>query len=108
VANVYFRDTQHFVGIFMQLWFYATPIVYPLTYVHEAAVKLKAHGWHIPVMTLYRLNPMERFTLVFRNLMYDNRWPALSDSLYCLGAAVVSVALGYLIFTRFEARMAEE
>ena len=31
VTNVYFRDTQHFVGIAMQLWFYATPIVYPIS-----------------------------------------------------------------------------
>jgi ABC-2 type transport system permease protein len=108
VANVYFRDTQHFVGIFMQLWFYATPIVYPISYVRDAADKLKAHGWDIPVEFLYRLNPMERFTNVFRNLLYDNRFPSLSDSMYCLGAAVVSVALGYFVFTRFEGRMAEE
>jgi ABC-2 type transport system permease protein len=108
VANVYFRDTQHFVGIFMQMWFYATPIVYPISYVQQAAVKLKAHGINIPLETLYRLNPMERFVDVFRNLMYDNRFPALSDSLYCVGAAVVSIVVGYAIFTRFEGRMAEE
>ncbi len=108
VANVYFRDTQHFVGILMQIWFYATPIVYPMSYVRDEAVKVKAHGWNISVEGLYRLNPMERFTTVFRNLMYDNRWPALGDSLYCVGAAVVSVVIGYLLFTRFEGRMAEE
>ena len=108
VANVYFRDTQHFVGIFMQMWFYATPIVYPISYVQQAAVKLKAHGINIPLETLYRLNPMERFVDVFRNLLYDNRFPALSDSLYCVGAAVVSIVVGYAIFTRFEGRMAEE
>ena len=33
VLNVYFRDTQHLVGIGLQLWFYATPIVYPITLV---------------------------------------------------------------------------
>lgn len=105
VANVYFRDTQHFVGIFMQLWFYATPIVYPISYVHD---KLKNHSWGPALEFMYRLNPMERFTNVFRNLMYDNRWPALGDAMYCLGAAVISVALGYLLFVRFEGRMAEE
>lgn len=108
VANVYFRDTQHFVGIFMQLWFYATPIVYPITYVHDEAVKLHKNGSHIPIEFLYRLNPMERFTTVFRNLMYDNRFPSLTDSMYCVGAGLVSVLVGYWLFTRFEGRMAEE
>ena len=28
IAMVYFRDTQHFMAIFIQLWFYATPIIY--------------------------------------------------------------------------------
>ena len=108
VANVYFRDTQHFVNIFMQIWFYATPVVYPISYVQAKAVSLKAHGYHIPIEFLYRLNPMERFVTVFRNLMYDNRFPALGDSLYCLGAAVVSIAVGYALFSRFQGRMAEE
>ena len=105
VANVYFRDTQHFVGIFMQLWFYATPIVYPISYVHD---KLQHHSWGATLEFLYRLNPMERFTNVFRNLLYDNRWPALGDAMYCLGAAIISIAVGYLLFMRFEGRMAEE
>jgi ABC-2 type transport system permease protein len=113
VANVYFRDTQHFVGIAMQLWFYATPIVYPLSYVRQKADDLAAHhvqifGHPIPVEFVYRLNPMERFTAVFRSLIYDNRFPALGDSLYCVGAAVISLALGYLAFSRFAARVAEE
>jgi ABC-2 type transport system permease protein len=108
VANVYFRDTQHLVGILLQIWFYATPIVYPISYVHDEAVKLHDKGWNIPVEFIYRLNPMERFVEVFRNLMYDNRWPALGDSLYCIGAGIISVVIGYWLFTRFEGRMAEE
>ena len=51
---------------------------------------------------------MERFTTVFRNLMYDNRFPSLTDSMYCVGAGLVSVLVGYWLFTRFEGRMAEE
>ncbi len=108
VANVYFRDTQHLVGIVMQIWFYATPIVYPISYVHKEAVKLHDKGWNIPVEFMYRLNPMERFVEVFRSLMYDNRWPALGDALYCIGAGIVSVVIGYWLFARFEGRMAEE
>ncbi|HET9187274.1 MAG TPA: hypothetical protein VFN80_04930, partial [Acidothermaceae bacterium] len=84
------------------------PIVYPFTYVRDEATKLHDKGWHIPLEFLYRLNPMERFTTVFRNLMYDNRFPSLADSMYCVGAGLVSVLIGYWLFTRFEGRMAEE
>jgi ABC-2 type transport system permease protein len=40
--------------------------------------------------------------------MYDNRLPAWDDMLYCLGAAAVSMALGIWVFSRFQARIAEE
>ena len=30
-ANAFFRDVQHFLAILLNLWFYATPIVYPPT-----------------------------------------------------------------------------
>ena len=35
MLNVYFRDMQHLVGIVLQIWFYATPIVYPIELVAE-------------------------------------------------------------------------
>ena len=36
VWSVYFRDLQYLVGIVLQIWFYATPIVYPVSVVEDA------------------------------------------------------------------------
>jgi ABC-2 type transport system permease protein len=108
VANVYFRDTQHFVNLGMQLWFYATPIVYPYSLVHDQAVRMAAKGNGFPLETLYRLNPMERFVSVFRALLYDNTFPAWGDLLFCLIAAVISLAIGLTIFQRSQHRLVEE
>lgn len=108
IANVYFRDTQHFVSIFMQLWFYLSPVLYPLRYVTEGAARLEERGVSLPLEFLYRLNPMERFIEVFRAMMYDNTWPAAWDVLYCVVAAALSLGVGYLVFVRHEARIAEE
>jgi ABC-type polysaccharide/polyol phosphate export permease len=102
VANVYFRDTQHFVAIGLNIWFYATPIVYP----YELVQKQADEGSLLP--TLYRLNPMERFVNAFRNLLYDNRWPTLADSLYCVVSAAIVLTLGFWVFRRYEGRLAEE
>lgn len=113
VANVYFRDTSHLVNILMQIWFYATPVVYPLSYVKQAQIKLDAKNiWpfhhHWPIQTIYQLNPMERFLEVFRALLYDNRWPDWQDSVYCVVAATLTLVVGYAIFRRYEGRLAEE
>lgn len=105
VANVYFRDTQHFVAIGLQMWFYLTPILYPLTYVSDKAAEL---GSGDLLLTVYRLNPMERFTSVFRSLLYDNTWPQWGDLAFCAVAAAVFLTLGYVVFKRHEPRIAEE
>ena len=103
--NVYFRDVQHFLGLALQLWFYATPIVYP-----ASLVPTKAHllGYELPMTTLYRLNPMVRFVGMYRDLMYDLRWPPLYDLAYVTGCAILSVLIGRWIFLKLEPRFAEE
>jgi ABC-type polysaccharide/polyol phosphate export permease len=104
VANVYFRDTQHFIAIFLQLWFYATPIVYPM----DPNVTKHTTGAHHWILTAYRLNPPERFSELFRNLIYDNRLPSGATMIYCLVVSGVVLVAGFAFFTRFEGRLAEE
>jgi len=101
VLTVYFRDAQHFTAIALQMWMYLTPIIYPISLVEDAA---QLHGGYL--LDLYRLNPMERFVTVFRNLMYDNRLPDISDTLWCVGWAAGMFMIGFLIFKRFEKRLA--
>lgn len=102
IANVYFRDTQHFMSIFMQLWFYMTPILYPIALVES---HLKKHPW---LWKAYQLNPAEKFTVVFRNLLYDNRWPSLFNTAYLVVVSAVVLVVGQLIFGRFSVKIAEE
>src|SRR5437764_9099059 len=68
VFNVYFRDVEHLIGIVFQIWFYMTPIVYPLTLVPESA---HIAGVSVPVRKILYLNPLTDFTEAFRNLLYD-------------------------------------
>jgi lipopolysaccharide transport system permease protein len=96
--NVYFRDVQHFIGLFSQLWFYATPVVYPLSLVEG----------HRSIFNFYKLNPMVRFVEIYRNLLYDLRWPSLVDLAYVTGCAILSVLIGRWIFLKLEPRFAEE
>jgi ABC-2 type transport system permease protein len=108
VANVYFRDTQHLFAILMQVWFYATPIVYPISVLtlpkHPGGPPRLSHR----IVQLYRLNPIERFTEVFRNTIYDGRLPTLVNSAYVVGVSAAVLVIGYLVFARYEGRLAEE
>lgn len=105
VLNVYFRDAQYFVGIFLQLWFYATPILYPVSYV-RAKAGMQVFG--VSVYTLYQLNPMAQFVEAFRDVLYDLRVPPLHTMVSVTGWAVASLVVGFLAFSRYQGRLAEE
>lgn len=108
VANVYFRDTQHLVAILLQMWFYLTPILYPVSYVQSQQDKMATDGRSLPLVRLFELNPIEHFVSAFRNLLYDNRWPSTTDLAFGAVAAAVTLTLGVWVFGRYEGRLAEE
>ena len=113
VAMVYFRDTQHFMALFIQLWFYATPIIYSQALVQSQEQKLQASGWNLfgepfPLLFLYNLNPATLFTGAFRTMLYDFAWPAWPVWLGASVWALAMLGIGSLVFRRFSARMVEE
>jgi ABC-type polysaccharide/polyol phosphate export permease len=105
VLNVYFRDVQHLVGILLMLWFYATPIVYPATYVPRNQPIL---GHVVPLRHIYSFNPMVRFAEVFRDAMYHLRFPGYTTVLYLVVVSVATLGVGLWVFNRLEPRLAEE
>ncbi len=108
VANVHFRDTQNFVGILLQIWMYLTPIIYPLNLVKEQSDRIgPLLGSSITLLDVFRWNPMENFVDVFRQLLYDNRWPDLNTFLTCAVWSMVSFVVGVWVFRRNEKSLAE-
>lgn len=105
VVNVYFRDVQHFVGILFQVWFFLTPIVYPISLVQERA---SPFGIDLPLRNIYELNPMVGFIKAFRRCFYDLQIPSFGDLGVLLVVSVGTLAVGLMIFSRFEGGLAEE
>ena len=106
VLNVYFRDLQYLVAIALQLWFYATPIIYPYSRVPGT----KTYGGHtIPIRAIYTvINPMVGFVESFRAVLYDRHWPPLSMVGYATVWSLAMLWVGIVVFRRFEPRLAEE
>lgn len=104
-VNVYFRDVEHFMGILFQVWFYLTPVLYPVSRVPEHARLL---GMEVPVRSLYGLNPMVAFVEAFRDCLYDLRLPSPARLGSLLLVSVLTFLGGLRIFNRLEGRLAEE
>ncbi|HEY8913999.1 ABC transporter permease [Lacisediminihabitans sp.] len=108
IANVYFRDTQYLLGIVLQLWIYLTPIIYPIQLVEAAS---HTHGGllgtPVTILGLYDLNPMVHFVALFRELIYDNRWPDGVEWLICLCWALGALVIGMIVFRKNEPNLAE-
>ncbi|GGK95358.1 hypothetical protein GCM10007382_14480 [Salinibacterium xinjiangense] len=108
IANVYFRDTQYFLTIILQIWMYLSPIIYPVSLVEQASKDVGGLlGTSVSLIDIYRLNPMDHFITVFRNLLYDNRWPDPVEWLVCFAWASITLILGVLVFQRNDKRLAE-
>lgn len=108
VANVYFRDTEHILSLFLQIWMYMTPIIYPISLVQEQSTRVGGlFGTPITILDIYQLNPLERFVSVFRQLMYDNTWPNIADFVFCVLVSAMSLLIGLAVFSKNEKGLAE-
>ena len=67
-ANVYLRDVQHLLEVFLLLWFWLTPIVYPVNVALEALSKHQFLG--VKLSTVYMLNPMANVVVGFQRAIY--------------------------------------
>lgn len=96
---VYFRDMQYLWGIVLQVWFFATPIVYSAALLDEKVPQLAK---------LLAYNPMTRFSDAFRRTMYDGRAPGAVSVVALAVLAAVTLVIGWKIFQRLSRRFAEE
>ena len=95
-VTVYFRDLQHFIGIALQLLFYATPIVYATNIIPES------YQW------ILRLNPMTFIIDGYRSIFYYQQQPDFMALGMTLLISVVLCVVGYLLFNKLQKRFAEE
>jgi ABC-type polysaccharide/polyol phosphate export permease len=95
--TVHFRDIQNILGHILQLSFFATPIIYPLTEVLNPQLRL-----------LLRCNPMTQVVLAYQGVLFHGQ---LLNVRGLGAAALVAVglfALGAFLFERLRDTLAEE
>jgi lipopolysaccharide transport system permease protein len=101
--NVFFRDLQHLITIVMMVWFFGTPIIYPLSMVPEQFQ---------PYIKF--INPMTIYAAYYRNIFYYVKYPEGAgfpsplETITALGITLLIFFIGYFVFKKLEPRFAEE
>ncbi len=96
ILNVFFRDVGHFFGIFVQFWFWFTPIVYPPSV-------LPAY-----LQSLMSLNPMAPIMAAFQGILVSRLWPDWVSLAYPALVALLFCAIGVRVFLRHAGDMVDE
>ncbi len=93
--NVRFRDVKHALPLVLQVFFFATPIVYPLALVPA--------GWR----RVAALNPLTGVVAGLRDAALHARAPDVERTLISAAVALLLLVLGYIVFTRADRRFAD-
>lgn len=96
VLNVFFRDVGQFFGIFLQFWFWCTPIVYPISVLPES------------IRVLMPMNPMQPVIHAYQEIFMVGDWPNWWSLLYPLALAILLCAMALYLFRRHAGEMVDE
>lgn len=94
--NIYIKDTEYIVQFFINMLFYATPILYQSTLFPEK------------IRWILYLNPMTQIVEAYRNIFLYHQLPDVMGILYVIIVSLIIFALGLAIFRKLEKGFAEQ
>lgn len=96
VLNVFFRDVGQFFSIFIQFWFWFTPIVYPASILPDN------------IRALLVFNPMAAIIGAYQDILVSARLPQWESLLPALVLALLMCMLGMRLFRKRSGEMVDE
>lgn len=94
--DVYYKDVKHILEVMLNLWFWLTPIIWPLYLVPE---KLQDYVY---------LNPFTAFVQAYRDIILNNQFPKPLILTILVVTGILVFLLGALVFQKKQRRFAEE
>jgi lipopolysaccharide transport system permease protein len=94
--DVYYKDVKHFLEVMLNLWFWLTPIIWPLNLAPE---KLQDYVY---------LNPFTAFVQAYRDIILHNQFPNPFILTILVVTGILAFLLGALVFQKKQRRFAEE
>lgn len=100
--NAIYRDVEFLLAALLLPWFFLTPILYQLEDLPGAA----ARPWLVDL--LHWGNPLTPAVESFRTPLFAGQPPPVADLAYLVVATVVALALGAVVFSSVDDRIASE
>lgn len=86
--NTFFRDVGYLYNVFITIWMYLTPIIYPVSILPS---------WLLPIV---KLNPLYHYVQYFRNVTIYGVMPSLKDNLICISISLLFLLIGVRFFRK--------
>ena len=93
--HVFFRDIGQAWTVFLNLWFWTTPIVYHISILDE-------------YQDLLLWNPLTPLFLAYQAIVLENRWPDWSSLWWPMLVTAIFLGLGLVAFRRLTGEMVDE
>ncbi len=87
--TVHFRDVKDLLSTGLSLWFFATPVLYPLSEIRVPGLR-RALAW----------NPAAPLFTAWQDALFFGRWIGGAEWALVAGIALLSFAVGFLFFAR--------
>jgi len=94
--NVFYQDMQYIWALVLQVGFFATPVIYPLSVFPKNLLQVLSY------------NPLAQVIFLARDVTLYAKAPNAASFAFVIVVSVVVLAAGYAIFSRLEPRFAEE
>lgn len=94
--NVFYQDVQYIWALILQIGFFATPVIYPLSVFPKNLLQLLSY------------NPLAQVIFLARDITLYEKVPNAASFAFVIVISLVILAAGFAIFSRLEPRLAEE
>lgn len=94
--NVYYRDIQYIWALVLQIGFFATPVIYPLSVFPPSLLQVLSY------------NPLAQVIFLARDVTLYAKVPNSSSLVFVIFIAALVLLAGYEVFLRLEPKFAEE
>jgi len=96
VLNVKFKDTEFIWGVVVHAGFFLTPIFYQFDMLPEA------------IRNVLQFSPMVQIVTMAHHVVLYGTLPSINTVLYAVGSISAITIIGYLIFRKYQGRIAED
>ena len=89
--NTFFRDIGYLYGVFVTLWMYLTPIIYPLSTLPALMQSM-----------IRILNPLYHYVDYFRQVTLYGVVPSWEANLVCIAYSLIFLVIGVTVFQKHQ------